>query len=240
MSAILALQSVLNQWGVGLAEDGRPGPDTTHAAQIVAAAIRPGVASCLPRNGDRDLCGGRASYYGGPDDAGDYYEGQGNMPCVDPDGGGPKLATMTPAEYYARPDVEQFRPYLSPTMATDKKWPVKGGRPVGVSHYLKSENSEQDGTHYYYCALRLYGPLKARAQAGEPVYARIVNPNDKDASGAFLEVVCRVLDWGPTERMGASKWRYDIDLSKGAYDALGLSEGWNGTRYRDHVRWEVL
>lgn len=232
MSAILALQSVLNQWGVGLAEDGRPGPDTTHAAQIVAAAIRPGVASCLPRNGDRDLCGGRASYYGGPDDSGDYYEGQGNMPCVDPDGGGPKLATMTPAEYWARPDVKQFRMYLDPDMAEAKAWPVKAGRPVGVSYYLDPYTK--------YCALRLYGPLKARAQAGIPVYARIVNPNAKDEAGNYLEVVCRVLDWGPAERLDGKKWRYDVDLSKGAYDALKLSEGWSGVRYRDHVRWEVL
>ncbi len=77
---------------------------------------------------------------------------------------------------------------------------------------------------------------------------RIYNPAIIEA-GRVREVTVRVIDWGPTAVYTAAHakkagdpslvgkpWPFKIDLSPGAYAALGLMWG-NG---RDRVWWEVL
>lgn len=232
---VIALQMAINHFGYGLAIDGKPGPMTKDAwlwsfqNHLLAGGQLP-----LDQKGDKDptndceLHAGRASWYGGPNDPGDYYEGQAYLPIADPDGGGPLPAIFTPRQYYNLPSVQQFRKYLNPAMGLTDTWPKRNGRHVGVSFFLL------DSAHLL--ALRLRGELHRRAKAGEPIYAQVADRRDRRNFR-----VARVLDWGPAERLNDKKWRYDVDLSKGLYQDLGLNtkRGSDGF-FNDHVWIRVL
>lgn len=230
LGQVIALQMALNHFGYGLKVDGDPG-SMTRDAWLWSWQNHMLAAGQWPRDqkGDKDptndceLHAGRASWYGGPNDPGDYYEGQAYLPIADPDGGGPAPAIYTPQQYYHLPQVQQFRQYLNPAMAVATTWPMRNGRPVGVSFYLL------ESAHLL--ALRLRGELHRRAKAGEPIYAQVASRRDRRNWK-----VARVLDYGPAERLNDKKWRYDVDLSRGLYQDLGL----NGQRgpdgfYNDHV-----
>jgi hypothetical protein len=247
---IYSMQSVSNLFGFGLILDGILGPMST-AAQLLQASLLPHVAS-LPQDrrgtkaaeDDLVLMGGRASTFGGETDYGDMFEGHAYMPIADPDGGGPKPAFLSPAEYYSRLTPAQKR-WIRPEMATYTTWPTKrlplkdaegnpmltrSGAPmtylktVGVSWFMAAE--DEPGA-----AARLRGPLHEAAKAGREVWIEFTSRADRSK-----RLWCRVVDWGPTERMDGTKWRYDFDLYPFAYRQLGLS----GTRgkhgyYQDHI-----
>jgi hypothetical protein len=251
MSAWFILQQACASLGIPISQDGSPGPQTEHCAAVLASTVK--HRKSLPKSsvsGERlPLGGGRCSWFGGSKDPGDYREGQGNMPQVDPDGSGPRKAWQTPAQYYAREDVKQFHPYLIPEMATTESWVVNGIE-MGVSYFLKGN----------YAAARLYDELKERAQAGEEILIEVTNTAEKDENGEFLRIVLRVLDWGPTELYTKAivnqikktnpntkikpgdKWPFDLDISKEAYDYLKLKPKWDKRRGRwlDAVDWRVL
>lgn len=235
ISLVLAAQQFLNStFNAGLVEDGIPGPRTETAIHAAASFIKRGIIGCIPSEW------GRASKFGGKDDPGDYYEGQAFFPVADPDGSGPRPAMYSPAKYYNEIIPADLRPYLRPEMATADKWPIINGKAVGVSYFLDPDT--------FYAAARLTGEMAARARRGEPVYLEIYNPAILEG-GRVRSVRVRVIDWGPTERYTAAlakaagnpdlvgkPWPFKIDLSPGAYEALGLQ--WGGGR--DRVWWEVL
>ena len=133
ISTIFAVQQFLNStFNAGLVEDGIPGPRTETAIHAAATFIKRGIIGCIPSEW------GRASHYGGPDDPGDYYEGQSFFPIADPDGSGPKPAMYSPSRYYNEIVPAGLRPYLRAEMATADKWPVVNGKAVGVSYYLNT------------------------------------------------------------------------------------------------------
>lgn len=75
-----------------------------------------------------------------------------------------------------------------------------------------------------------------RGKRGEPVMVRVYNRADRSK---YVEGP--VGDWGPAEVLDGKRWRFDVDMSPGAYEVLGLSGkrgpgGW----YQDHVWVEVL
>ena len=235
ISTILAVQQVLNsQFNAGLVVDGLIGVRTETAMRAAASLVRRGVSGLIQYEW------GRASHYGGPDDPGDYYEGHSFFPVADPDGSGPRPAMYSPRLYYNEIVPAGLRPYLRPEMATADKWPVVNGKAVGVSYFLDPST--------FYAAARLTGEMATRARCGEPVLLKVYNPAIiKD--GRVASVLVRVIDWGPTERYTAAlakaagdpslvgkPWPFKIDLSPGAYEALGLQ--WGGGR--DRVWWEVL
>lgn len=233
ITAYLLLQQAASAFGIPVLMDDIPGPLTDHCARIIAANIVHRKA--LPQTSETGvrlpLFGGRASHYGGPNDPGDYYEGQAYLPIADPDGSGPKPATMTPAEYYAMPAVANLRCFLRPEMATTTTWSVKGVGKVGVSWFLNEDAP--------YCAARLYGDLAKRARTMEGLFLRVTNTAVK-ADGVYLSEVCRVIDWGPAEIYNGGPWRFKIDLSPGVYRRLRLRGKWDGKRWLDSVDWEVL
>lgn len=235
MSIVLATQLYLNtQFSAGLTPDGLIGPRTETALRAAASLVRRGVVGSIP------TVWGRASHYGGPDDPGDYYEGQAFFPPADPDGSGPRPAMYSPSQYYRDVVPIPLQAYLRAEMATADKWPVLKGRPVGVSYYLNPAT--------YYCAARISGPLRERALSPQGLHLTVYNPAIME-DGQVRQVRVRVIDWGPTatwtqrlwEAAGkpagvkvGDPWTFVIDLSPGAYAALGLTWG------RDRVWWEVL
>lgn len=235
LGQVIALQLAINPFGYGLMIDGKPGPMTMDAlAWLWQNRLLAGNQLPLDQRGDTDptndheLHAGRASWYGGPNDPGDYYEGQAYLPIADPDGGGPLPAIYTPKQYYYLPALDQFRQYLNPAMSVATTWPKRNGRHVGVSFFLLD--------HAHLMAIRLRGELHRLAKAGVPIYAQVATRRDRSKY-----IICRVLDWGPSERLNGKKWRYDVDLSKGAYADLNL----NGQRgkdgfYNDHVWYRIL
>jgi hypothetical protein len=233
ITMIFAAQTYLNSThNAGLVEDGLIGVRTETAMRAAASLVRRGVSGLIQYEY------GRASTYGGPDDAGDYYEGQAFFPPADPDGSGPKPAIYTPSRYYNEIVPVPLQAYLRPEMATADRWPVVRGKAVGVSYYLDPST--------YYAAARVGGALAVRARGGSGLYLRIYNPAIIDG-GEVRQVTVRVIDWGPTavytaalakaagrpELVGAP-WPFKVDLSPGAYAALGLRHG------ADRVWWEVL
>lgn len=242
ISMILAAQQFINgNFNARLTEDGKPGPRTETAMTAAASLVRRGVAGMIPSEW------GRASKYGGPNDPGDFYEGQAFFPQADPDGSGPKPAMYTPADYYSRICPDNLRGYLNPRMATDQAWQKVNGRAVGVSWYLHGGPGETiDGRPVFGGAVRLTSDLLRRAKAGEPIYLEVYNPAIVE-DGRVLSVLIRVIDWGPTatwtrrlaESVGHPEWEgkpwaFKIDLTNGAYDALRL------TAKADWVWWRVL
>jgi hypothetical protein len=233
ISYILACQQVLNsQFNAGLVEDGLIGVRTETAMRAAASLVRRGVSGLIQYEY------GRASTYGGPDDPGDYYEGQAFFPVADPDGSGPKPAIYSPRRYYNEIVPVPLQAYLRPEMAQDQRWPVVRGKAVGVSYYLDPST--------YYAAARVNGALAARAREGAGLRLRVYNPAIVEG-GRVREVTVRVIDWGPTATYTAAlaqavgrpelvgkPWPFKIDLSPGAYAALGLRHG------ADRVWWEVL
>ena len=156
----------------------------------------------------------------------------------------------SPSRYYNEIVPAGLRPYLRAEMATADKWPVVNGKAVGVSYYLNTGVCDltYGAEPVYYAAARLSGDLLRRARAGEPVCLRVYNPAIVE-DWCVRSVLVRVIDWGPTERYTAAlakaagdpslvgkPWPFKIDLSPGAYEALGLQ--WGGGR--DRVWWEVL
>jgi len=232
---ILATQVFINQQhDARLVEDGLIGPRTETAHRAACSFTRRGVVGCIPHGW------GRASTYGGPDDYGDLYEGQSFFPIADPDGSGPRPAMYTPARYYNEIVPIPVQAYLRSEMATAERWPVLRGRVVGVSYYLDPST--------YYAAARISGDLRTRALSPQGLHLRVYNPAILEG-GRVREVTARVIDWGPTatwtqrlwEAAGkpagvkvGDPWRFAIDLSPGAYAALGLKAG------ADRVWWEVL
>lgn len=220
MSFILSLQQLLNPIGAGLTCDGVAGRQTYNAITCAAGLVRPGVF------GDaRELIGGRASTFGGPDDINDRYLHQAYMP--DP-------GRRTPAQYYAWDLVRPWLPYLRPEMANHTSWPMttrEQGRPAraGVSFFLDPSS--------FYCAYRFTGDLHMSlksldknmytAAPQKRAWLRIYNPAIRDGDGLRM-VRCLVTDFGPA----LSVWA-QVDLSPGAYQALGLRSG------ADRVRWEI-
>ena len=262
ITAYLLIQQAAAALGIPVVADGIPGPQTEHCARVMANTVK--YRASLPKSGAggsrRPLGGGRASTFGGSTDPGDYYEGLGYTIIADPDGSGPLPARYTPAEYFARDDVAQFRPYFVPEMATTDTWSVKGIGKIGVSYFLKPGPAEVECVgSVYYAAARLYGPLHALAKAGTPIYLEVTN-TAIIADGKPLSIIVRVLDWGPTEtwtkrlvkmwnaknpndlKAVGDKWRFDIDLSPAAYAALRLVGKWDSRKQRwlDAVDWEVL
>lgn len=232
---IFAAQVHLNSThNAGLVTDGIPGPRTETAIRAAVSFVRRGVAGLIPHEW------GRASHYGGPEDAGDYYEGQAFFPIADPDGSGPKPAMYSPSRYYNEIIPIPLQRYLNPAMGATEKWPVVNGRPVGVSYFLNPDT--------FYAAARISGELVGRARSPQGLHLRIYNPSIVEG-GRVREVTVRVIDWGPTAVYTAAQakkagdpslvgkpWPFKIDLSPGAYAALGLT--WGGGR--DRVWWEVL
>lgn len=262
ITAYLLLQQAASAFGIPVVADGTPGPQTEHCARVLASNV--GHRASLPKSsasGTRlPVFGGRVSTFGGKTDPGDYYEGLGYTIVADPDGSGPLPARYTPAEYFARDDVAQFRPYLVPEMATTDTWSVRGLGKIGVSYFLAPGPADIECMGLvYYAAARLYGPLHALAKAGTPIYLRVTN-TAIIVDGKPLSIIVRVLDWGPTETWTAAlvkmwnaknpndlkqvgdKWRFDLDISPAAYAALQLVSKYNGRRKRwlDSVDWEVL
>lgn len=220
MTFILSLQQLLNPLGGGLTCDGIAGRQTHNTITCAAALVRPGVYGCA-----RELIGGRASTFGGPDDINDRYLHQAYMP--DP-------GRRTPAEYYAWDLVQPWLPYLRPEMADHTSWPIttrEGGKPAraGVSFFLDPSA--------FYCAYRFTGYLHMAlksldknmytAAPQKRAWLRIYNPAIRDGDGLRM-VRCLVTDFGPSLDVWAQ-----VDLSPGAYAALGLSPG------ADRVRWEI-
>lgn len=233
ISYILACQQIINsQFNAGLVEDGLIGVRTETAMRAAASLVRRGVSGLIQYEY------GRASHYGGPDDPGDYYEGQSFFPIADPDGSGPRPAMYSPSKYYNEIVPVSLQAYLNPAMATTQTWPVVRGKAVGVSWFLDPST--------YYAAARVNGALAARAREGAGLRLRVYNPAIVD-DGRVREVTVRVIDWGPTATYTAAlaqavgrpelvgkPWPFKIDLSPGAYAALGLRHG------ADRVWWEVL
>jgi hypothetical protein len=233
ITMIFAAQTYLNSThNAGLIEDGIPGPRTETAMRAAVSFVKRGVAGLIPHEW------GRASHYGGPDDPGDYYEGQSFFPIADPDGSGPRPAMYSPSKYYNEIVPVSLQAYLNPAMATTQTWPVVRGKAVGVSYYLDPRT--------YYAAARVNGALAARAREGAGLQLRIYNPAIIDG-GEVRQVTVRVIDWGPTAvytaalakaagrpELVGTPWPFKIDLSPGAYAALGLRHG------ADRVWWEVL
>jgi len=230
INQIMSFQAALNLFGVGLAVDGKAGPMTYDASRLVTRNL-PDLAD-LPRDpsGDRKsttadarLVAGRASTFGGKNDPGDYCEHQAYLPLP---------VDRTPAQYYAW--VEPWvRALLVPEMADAQVWPMVRDwqgktRRAGVSYYLDPRAP--------YVALRLYGELAKQGKRGEPVRVRVYSRADRSRW-----VDCIVSDWGPAEVLDGKRWRFDVDLSPGVYEALGLQgrRGRDGY-YLDHVWVEVL
>jgi len=250
ITAYLLIQQAAAALGIPVVADGIPGPQTEHCARVMASTVK--YRSDLPKSpldGVRVVRGGgRASTYGGPTDLGDLYEGQAYLPTADPDGSGPRPATMTPAEYYNLPTVVNLRCFLRPEMALANTWSVKGLGLVGVSYWLNPEAPAG--------AMRLYGELAKRARSPEGLYVEITNTAIKGPDGQYLKEVIRVIDWGPTETWtqsiwesagkptgivpGVTPWRFAVDLLPGPYRRLQLAGKWDGKRWLDAVDWQVL
>lgn len=220
MSFILSLQQLLNPIGAGLTCDGVAGRQTYDAMRCAAALVRPGILGQA-----RELIGGRASTFGGENDINDRYLHQAYMP--DP-------GRRSPAEYYAWDLVAPWRPYLRPEMAEATSWPMttrEKGVPAraGVSYYLNTEA--------HYCAYRFSGALhlalkcldenQYTAAPRKRAWLILSNPAIREGGG-LRTVRCLVTDFGPSLDVWAQ-----VDLSPGAYAALGLRSG------ADRVRWEI-
>lgn len=250
ITAYLLLQQAASAFGIPVVADGIPGPQTEHCARLIANVVK--YRSDLPKSpidGVRVVRGGgRASYYGGPTDKGDLYEGQSYLVTADPDGSGPRPAMYTPAEYWALPSVVPLRCFLRPEMAEAKTWFIKGLGNVGVSYWINTEAPAG--------AMRLYGDLAKRARSADGLFVRITNTAIRLPDGTFLSEVIRVIDWGPVETWtqsiweaagkpagvtpGATPWRFAVDLLPGVYRRLQLVGRWDGKRWLDAVDWEVL
>jgi|GEM_PF-2747948 len=234
---VFALQEFLNaQFGAGLVQDGLFGTRSRAAASVLVSTLEQENWDQIP------IKGGQASMFGGPADLGDLYEGQSFFPIVDPDGSGPRKAFMPPDEYYRSLDPE-LQKLLRPEMAQAKSWTVKGLGEVGVSYWLDTKEM--------YGAAQLAGEALKLAKAGVPIYFEVINLAIIE-NGKPRSVVIRICDWGPTKvytkalvemikrrnpdtaiKVG-DPWPYKIDLSPGAYDALGL------TSKRNRVIWRML
>lgn len=197
--------------GAPLVVDGIWGPRSRFAWQAMLSLLDVRIWGHVPA-----WVGGRASYYGGPDDPNDRYLGQAYLPDpreIEPETRG---LPVSPAEYYRlvpawvhevlSPEMENAHIWPSTTDETGKK------RLAGVSYFLRG----------LYCALRITSPLNRFARSGK-LWVTVISAREPERS-----VSCRVIDYGPHPRVWAS-----IDLSPALYRELNLDWG------RDRVLWKI-